>query len=193
MLFEDEENNGLGRERQFKWKNVDNHMNLDDNRLANDDDVGLRESDDENEEQWRRMRHERALMLKSEKESNQTDASAPETISLIKKRITIMKSANTTPQYSLKNSPFLISKALSATTNVSSYHFKMVVYFKIIINSIQTTRCSFLGRDEHTLSKLATLSKVSDIDGNDVVMASAIGKAKNFVFSTKSPVPVEKV
>lgn len=136
MLFDDEENNGLGRERQFKWKNVDNHMNLDNNQLANDDNDVLRESDDENEEQWRRMRHERELFLKSDKESNQTDVSTPETISLIKKRFTIMKSGNTTPQYSLKNSPFLISKAIAAATNVNKAYLCEIFCYSKVINKI---------------------------------------------------------
>lgn len=64
LLFEDEENDGVGRTRQFKWKNADNNFNLDqqpDNEENKADGDGG--SDGENEELWRKMRHERETIL----------------------------------------------------------------------------------------------------------------------------------
>lgn len=74
MLLEDEENDGVGRERQFKWKNVDQSINFGDNNNDGADGnnhTGEGASDDENEELWRRMRYEREqLLLKEREEEN---------------------------------------------------------------------------------------------------------------------------
>lgn len=124
MLFEDDD--GLVRERQFKWKNVDNNINLDDFRSNdNDDNVELRASDDENEEQWRKMRHERNLLLK-EKQSTDNDYTSIDSstiISTIKKKIKIIKNNNTTPQYSAKNSPFLINNTVDVCPAMKNVNF----------------------------------------------------------------------
>lgn len=127
MLIEDEEETGAERERQFKWKNV-NDSNWDDaaKQLDENGDGGMRESDDENEEAWRKMRHERELMLKEKDklteltlESNlslpsplQLSSSNAETTTIMRKRITIVKSAANTPPVNAKtDSPFLISRS----------------------------------------------------------------------------------
>lgn len=52
-------------------------------------------------------------------------------------------------------------------------------------------RCSFLARDQQTLSKLATLTKGTNDESDEILMPSSLGKTKNFVFSTFTP--VEKV
>lgn len=118
MLFEDEEDNGLGRERQFKWKNVNESNWNDENKNNENDDgtgAGRGESDEENEEEWRKMRYEREILLKDSNtnETIQTNVDSPAVIVISnqKKKITIVKSANNTPQLNSNTStPFLINK-----------------------------------------------------------------------------------
>lgn len=117
LLFEDEEDNGLGRERQFKWKNVDN--NWDEQKNGDEaNDAGAAHSDEENEEQWRKMRHERELMLKENGGVNDSSLTTtfnasvtPITdVPVVKKRITIVKSASNTPTLGVnRDSTFLIN------------------------------------------------------------------------------------
>lgn len=82
-----------------------------------------RDSDEENEEQWRKMRHERELMLKENEGVNDTNltttfnaSDTPITdLTIVKKRITIVKSASNTPKLGVnRDSPFLISKGVIA-------------------------------------------------------------------------------
>lgn len=65
-MFIEEEDNGSGRERKFRWKHLDN-ADLDDH-LVNDDEENAdgNGSDDENEEEWRRLRYEREQLLKQQ-------------------------------------------------------------------------------------------------------------------------------
>lgn len=125
LLFEDEEDNGLGRERQFKWKNVDSNWDEQKNRDEADDAgaAAHRDSDEENEEQWRKMRHERELMLKENGGVNDTNltttfnaSDTPNTdVTTVKKRITIVKSASNTPKLGVnRDSPFLINKGVTS-------------------------------------------------------------------------------
>lgn len=174
MFFEDEENDGIGRTRKFMWKNVDGTMNLMDG-IQNDEDPG-HHSDDENEEEYRKMRHEReALLAKNNEEKENSLQLTQETTllqnnstetSIVKKRVTIIKKQTTTDtSLTSKNgdSPFLIS------------------FDKVHKGS----RASFLTRDAETLNKLAGMVKERDGEA----MATALGKAKNFVFSVVTPPP----
>ncbi|XP_050294813.1 claspin-like isoform X2 [Anthonomus grandis grandis] len=64
LLLEDGEMHGTGRQRQFKWKNID--LNGDSIQEKQDeDDVYLDE--EESEEQWRKKRHEREMFLQKQK------------------------------------------------------------------------------------------------------------------------------
>lgn len=116
LLFEDEEENGLGRERQFKWKNVDSNWDEQKNTdEAAEAGAAHKDSDEENEEQWRKMRHERELMLKENIANLSTtlNASDTPTTDVVKKRITIIKSASNTPKLGVnRDSPFLITKGI---------------------------------------------------------------------------------
>lgn len=64
MLLEDEENDGVGRERKFRWRNVDNSLSLENDIRKEDEKALNNDSDDENELLWRKMRFERELILK---------------------------------------------------------------------------------------------------------------------------------
>ncbi|XP_065361839.1 claspin [Calliphora vicina] len=188
MLFEDEEKDGVGRQRTFKWKNAESGFSLDDGRpLENDDGQNGDSGDELNEHQWRKIRHEREQFLKEQglkPDSQDMSTVLPNTTipslnstttSLVTTKklhiITAKKTSVSTPD-SKKASPFLISKG------ISSMHKKSV-------------RGSFLVRDKDTLNKLAGLTKgtsssiaASDMDDTAGTVSIKSIKAKNFVFAT---------
>ncbi|XP_055586994.1 claspin-like, partial [Uranotaenia lowii] len=187
MFFEDEENDGVGRERQFRWRNVETTFSLDYDKKPDEDNTEQGASDDENEMQWRKMRYEREMLLKEknidpdelnlsttlvdksleeEEENNSNVHNTTTNASLVatKRRITIVKAKKSTETKVLQDSPFLITKS----------------------SIIQGNKASFLSRDDETLSKLATLVKGNpDSEGSSSVVAS---KGRNFVFAAVSPV-----
>lgn len=61
MLLEDGELHGTGRERQFKWRNINSVIEADETNKEEDNEY-LEE--EESEEQWRKRRHEREMFLK---------------------------------------------------------------------------------------------------------------------------------
>lgn len=67
MFVEDEERDGVGRERKFRWMNVDNSFILEDQNKLHPNVLEEHNSDDENEELWRKMRFERDSFLKEDK------------------------------------------------------------------------------------------------------------------------------
>uniref|UniRef100_A0AAG5CSZ5 Claspin n=1 Tax=Anopheles atroparvus TaxID=41427 RepID=A0AAG5CSZ5_ANOAO len=189
FFLEDEENDGVGRVRQFRWKNVEKTFSLDydkqkEGENENEEGVNGEASDDETELVWRKMRHERYLLMKEQNvNGNETELAAttllnPEdtmvttdpqennqsvcNISAIaKKKITIVK--RTTTATTGKDSPFLISKS----------------------SVVQGHKASFLSRDAETLNKLANLVKSNpDTEGTSTVMAA---NGRNFVFTALSP------
>lgn len=162
MFVEDEERDGVGRERKFRWMNVDNSTILGDEDKLNTN--GEHNSGDENEELWRKMRFERESILKEDTEKQVNLESTDENIGTInvftaKKKIKIFNRQNYVPKSSLPNSSFL------TTNDVSS-------------------RASFLSRDKTTLSRLSSLSKNSN-DSDGIQLES--GKTKSFVFTALSP------
>lgn len=70
MLLEDGELHGTGRERQFKWKNIDSVIETDETKRG-EDDIYLEEEEEENEEQWRKRRHEREMFLKEKSKKSE--------------------------------------------------------------------------------------------------------------------------
>lgn len=172
MYIEDEEDIGQ-RERKFRWKNIDN-ADASGMQTSTDNDLPADIEEDENEEEWRRLRYEREqLLLKQisadgggdtsntapKSDCNQKDESATittNTMSAIFRRTTIVKTATNSPKIS---SPFLINQSAVMSTHVG--------------------RKSFLNRDEKTLEKLANLTKAS---GDGETKATATGKG-NYVFA----------
>ncbi|XP_053692945.1 claspin [Sabethes cyaneus] len=182
MFFEDEENDGVGRERQFRWRNIETGFSLDYDKQQPeeenaDDDAA---ANIEEEIQWRKLRYERELLLKEkqpnseevdltttlldksidEEENNSTPVST--TLLLSKSRVTIVRAKKSSEPNTPKDSPFLISKT----------------------DPVQGNKASFLRRDSATLSKLASIVKVPEIEGANTVSA---GKGRNFVFASVSP------
>lgn len=182
MFFEDEENDGVGRERQFRWRNVETTFSLDyDKKTQEEGAEGAADGDDETEAQWRKMRHEREMLLKEKKidldevnltstlldktleEEENNSAVTNMTVMHSKKKITIVRAKKTTEAITPKDSPFLITRS----------------------SIVQGNKASFLSRDEGTLNKLASLVKANpETEGASTVGA---GKGRNFVFAAVSP------
>ena len=140
MFCEDEENNGVGRQRMFKWKNAEQGFTLDDPTSTQEGEVKCDENEDENEELFRKMRFERE-MAKQEMEESMADTTIVKSVSL-----NIVTTKKTTANEFKENSPFLISKARSAMNN---------------------TRGSFLVRGTEVLNKLATMTEGSAPTNNE--------------------------
>lgn len=66
MFVEDEERDGIGRDRKFRWMNVDNSILLEDPNKLNPSEIEDHNSDNENEENWRKMRFERDSILQED-------------------------------------------------------------------------------------------------------------------------------
>ncbi|XP_050068212.1 claspin-like [Anopheles maculipalpis] len=190
VFLEDEEKDGVGRERQFRWKNVEKTFSLDyDKTTEQDGDADANGSDDEEMElNWRKMRHERNLLLKEKNidlgavdltattllnPADTTIATGNEqenmnqlgSTSCGKKKITIVRKSAASTTVVKEDNPFLISKS----------------------TILQGHKASFLSRDQETLNKLASL--IPETEGATSTLLTA--KARNFVFATLSPA-VEK-
>ncbi|XP_055524990.1 claspin-like [Wyeomyia smithii] len=184
MFFEDEENDGVGRERQFRWRNVETTFNLDYDKKQPDEENADEDGACNNEEeeiQWRKLRHEREMLLKDkqqdleevtftttlldksiDEEKNCSVSTTNITLLGSKSKVTILRGKKSSEPNTPKDSPFLISKT----------------------DPVQGSKASFLCRDSATLSKLASLVKVPEIEGANTVNA---GKGRNFVFAAVSP------
>lgn len=66
LLLEDGELHGTGRERQFKWRNIDT---VDDSDESKNDEEDAYIDEGESEEQWRKKRYEREMFLKEKQKS----------------------------------------------------------------------------------------------------------------------------
>ncbi|XP_049283856.1 claspin-like [Anopheles funestus] len=184
IFLEDEERDGVGRVRQFRWKNVEKTFSLDyDTAAAQDADGEANGSDEETELNWRKMRHERNLLLKENNiDLSSVDLTATSLLNPVdttcvtdeqenlqtgstpcgKKKITIVRKSNNPSTMAVKeDNPFLISNS----------------------TILQGHKASFLSRDQETLKKLASLIPESEGTTSTVLTA----KARNFVFATLSP------
>lgn len=154
LLFMDEENDGVGRERKFRWKNQTEAFSLEDESATCDAPIEG-EFTEENEILWRKMRHERETALREQSQNASESNSMNEGVLVFdhdsqritsssvgtatKRKFQIIKTpkviglSSNCADSAKANSPFLIK-----TTNLKNFH-----------NS------SFLSRDEKTLNKIA--------------------------------------
>lgn len=65
-VFIEDEESGNGRERKFRWKHLDNADMNDHLTTGEQENAEGNNSEDENEEEWRRMRYEREQVLKQQ-------------------------------------------------------------------------------------------------------------------------------
>ena len=190
MLFEDEERDGVGRQRTFRWKNAESGFSLEDGHpLETNGDGENGDSGDEiNEHQWRKIRYEREQFLKehglkpgSQDMSTIVMNTATQSINSVgtsttgtakKLQIITTKKPSVSISNSKKSSPFLISKGIGAMNKKS-------------------VRGSFLVRDKETLNKLAGITKGtaaaiagSEMDETAGTVSIKNIKPNNFVFAT---------
>lgn len=176
MFVEDEEDIGQ-RERKFRWKNI-NDIDATTMQATEDNDLLAEQDDDENEEEWRRLRYEREQLLQKQMaengtaeastttpnlESNQNGENATSVVPSIFRRTSLLKTANTS------SSPFLINQSALMSTHVG--------------------RKSFLNRDDKTMEKLVSLTKATG-DG-ETVKSTATGKG-NYIFLVTEKKVTEK-
>ncbi|XP_022221781.2 claspin [Drosophila obscura] len=172
MLFEDEE--GGVRQRQFRWKNVDNGFSLEEQQHTENGEANEGSGDEENEHMWRKIRYEREQLLLEN--GLKAEAVTPLSPAVTKntsnsgnsiRRLNIITARKTTVE-AKKSSPFLISKGVTGRQQKS------------------TVRGSFLVRDNETLNKLAGMTKggADHGDGTAGTVSVKTAKAKNFVFAT---------
>lgn len=154
LLFENEENDGVGRNRKFRWANQKS-FTLEDENARDGNAPEESDGEDESELLWRKMRHERETLLNEQSQKtaecdtmsdevlfmdpNSQMVTTSSTSFMAKKKFKIIRSTSAveglikSSDVATRNSPFLI-KTASASKFQSS---------------------SFLSRDEQTLNRIA--------------------------------------
>ncbi|XP_018573516.1 claspin-like [Anoplophora glabripennis] len=164
MLLEDGELHGTGRERQFKWKNIDSVIESNETRKE-EDDVYLEE--EESEEQWRKRRHEREMFLKK-KLINSQDLDDDNLLSdsqLLKIGQKVLQRSQSNSQ----NSTPIDKNNIVSESPVLKQSFTLL-----------SKRGSFLSRNDQVLQRLAEYNKVTS-----VTLGTATAKnSRNFLFQT---------
>lgn len=180
MLLEDGElhsENG-GRERQFRWKNVDSTGLEDDGHRSDEENAG--HDEDEDDAEWRKLRHEREMFLKEQREKqkkeagdleeNDDDLENSELLQLGKSVLFKCRSSSMDSS-TIKEPPAAKS---TVKNNLLSPDGKR--------NMFLTKRGSFLSRGDGVLAKLAKITGPA----KENVLAGAKSSG-NFVFSAISP------
>ncbi|KAE8750337.1 hypothetical protein FOCC_FOCC002897 [Frankliniella occidentalis] len=182
MLLEDGElhsENG-GRERQFRWKNVDSTGLEDDGHRSDEENAG--HDEDEDDAEWRKLRHEREMFLKEQREAskqkkeagdleeNDDDLENSELLQLGKSVLFKCRSSSMDSS-TIKEPPAAKS---TVKNNLLSPDGKR--------NMFLTKRGSFLSRGDGVLAKLAKITGPA----KENVLAGAKSSG-NFVFSAISP------
>ncbi|KAJ1528505.1 hypothetical protein ONE63_006912 [Megalurothrips usitatus] len=186
MLLEDGElhsENG-GRERQFRWRNVDSTGMGDDERRS--DDEQAEPEDDEDDAEWRKKRHEREMFLKEqrEKQKNEGGAADDDDDEVLKKSELLQ----------LGKSVLFKSRSSSMDMSSAKEHQqpKLTVQNQLLSpdgkksSLLLSKRGSFLSRGDSVLAKLAKLTG----SAKENVLAGA-KTSGNFVFSAISPTKKE--
>ncbi|XP_072390290.1 uncharacterized protein Claspin [Diabrotica undecimpunctata] len=167
LLLDDGELHGSGRERQFRWKNIDSLDMTEEEKKNSDDETGGFE-EDESEEIWRRKRHEREMFLK-EKQSQEFDDDDIDLLSGSE----ILKIGHKVIQRSLSN-----SQGNQATEkNIANGNSPIVKTAFSLVHK----RGSFLSRGDEVLQRLAEYNKIST---TSEVIAQKAKNSKNFLFQT---------
>lgn len=189
LLFENEEEDGIGRERKFRWKNQAEGFTMEDENARDADDIEG-EQEEENEIMWRRMRHERETLINEQSQkmadsetmstdillldhSSQTVTTAS-TSTLVKRKFQIVKT----------NSPS-IGMHLSSENSKSDSPFLIKAF-----STKKFTHSSFLSRDEHTLTKIASFITTKDDEVTNV--SSHGGNSMSFAPIEKKEEPNKK-
>lgn len=176
LLFEDEEIDGVGRERKFRWKNQDKSFPLQDENACDGDQ--LEEDDFEEEVAWRKMRHERETML-SEQSLNLTESDKlSEEIILLDHNSQVTSSSNC----SFSKRKFNVIKTPVGLLSTSSDAKKESPFLIKATSLKKYQHSSFLSRDDETLSKIARF--VSHKSVNDEVSNMSSNTSNSMSFMT---------
>ncbi|KAK3894227.1 hypothetical protein Pcinc_001989 [Petrolisthes cinctipes] len=176
MYLEDGELHGEGRQRQFRWKNLNGSMEDKERRWLSD-------NEEENEEEledaeWRKQRFEREKYLKEQKSKIEDEGDGE----LFKLKLpTIVRSSSIAGEHSTTAASS--RKPLKAANPIPAPPSQPTVTPNPF--SIMSKRGSFLSRDKATLERIAEITK----DKNDVVGGAK--QAGNFVFQQLSAEEVQ--
>lgn len=180
MLFEDEENDGVGRERKFRWKNQGEGFTIDDENARDADNMGNVENDEESEILWRRMRHEREVLVNEQSQKKTSDEILSEDILLLDQNSQTVTSTNTS---TLAKRKFQIIKTSSNSLNGGGTEKKDSPF--LIKNNKNKSNRSFLSRDEQTLNKIASFIS-NKVDDEVTNLSSHGGNSMSFVSVEKA-------
>ncbi|XP_063976383.1 claspin [Diachasmimorpha longicaudata] len=176
MLFDDGDlhEDGQGRERKFRWKNIDK-IGLED-APTNEEDAGEEEiHEGDNELEWRKLRLERQKFLEEKsREEGDSELGGGQLFSLglraLKRNHTsVLEAASRTEIVRKTIVPRSASELMQCSLKASR-----------IVNTA-AKRGSFLSRGDEVLARLAVMTKQADVVG------LAPKKGANFVFSHLSP------
>ncbi|XP_030763518.1 claspin-like [Sitophilus oryzae] len=170
LLLEDGELHGTGRQRQFKWKNIDL---TDDQRDGEKGEEEIYMDEEESEEQWRKKRHEREMFLKEKlkkTEDIQDDLVNHSQFLKIGQKV-LERSQSLNSQNSTPNEK---SEVDSTENTAPKTPFPLL-----------SKRGSFLSRGDQVLQRLAEYTKVSA-----EINVSSSKTTKNFVFQSVSSLEV---
>lgn len=164
LLFEDEENDGVGRERKFRWKNQTEGFGVEnDNARGGDDLLDDEEVDDESEILWRTMRHERETFLSEQSQKMSESGATSQDASLMSHSSMSLTSSSTSIIAKRKfrivkaNTPMVVkSPPKGSRFLIQQGNLKI---FK---------KASFLARDEETLNRIARFASQKDDEVSNV-------------------------
>lgn len=185
MFFEDEEKDGVGRERQFRWRNVETTFTLDyDNKGKDEQKAEGEESDGETEAQWRKMRFEREMLLKEKKiDLDSIDLSGSLGDQSVQEDVENNPIADNQSTLVMKRKLTVVRQI--KTVEASNKPQESCFLIKQSTSLLGHSKASFLTRDSETLKRLANLAKVNpETEGLNTATA---GKGRNFVFTAVSP------
>lgn len=167
-FLEDEENDGIGRERQFKWKNQTNAFDVNDENALDPHDAGSDSEEDGTAEiEWRKRRHERETFLREISQSQTND----------KKQSDPSMSELSNSCQSRPSDPQKVLKRIESSS-FSSPHF--------LINTAENMKryksSSYLARGADTLKRIAKFVSHKD---DEITMSSTGGNSMSFVVLDK--------
>ena len=181
MLLEDGElhSEAGGRERQFRWRNVDS-TGMADNGQKSDDEHGDND-EEEDDAEWRKKRHEREMFLKEQREKQEKELGELAVDDEILENSELLQLGKAVLCKSRSNS-------FDVTGVKESQSMKPTVNNQLLSpegkrkSTLFSKRGSFLSRGDSVLAKLAKLTGPA----KENVLAGA-KTSGNFVFTAVSP------
>ena len=178
MLFEDEENDGIGRDRKFRWKNQTEGFAVDDENAMDADALDAGDAEDESETMWRKMRHERETILSEQSQKMTESDTMSEDILLLDHNSQTLTSSSTSLLVKRKFQIIKTSSSMGISPVASPDDVKKSSPFLIKTSSLKKFQnSSFLSRDEQTLTKIARFVSHDEVTNT---MSSHGGNSMSF-------------